>query len=189
MHVLAGKYKNKRLQSSLSPKVKPTVRRLREALFNYLGERIEGARFLDLCAGSGSVGIEALSRGAGHSTFVERSVKFCHFIMTNLDTCAVDEADADVVADDAVLFLERAYSDETQAWDIIFYDPPYGIDYGPVLALVGAGAGLAMDGLLVVEHITELELPAELGSIAVIDAMEFGDSRLTVYATKLDQVD
>ncbi|MEO6392179.1 MAG: 16S rRNA (guanine(966)-N(2))-methyltransferase RsmD [Pyrinomonadaceae bacterium] len=188
MHVLAGKYKNQRLQSSLSPKVKPTVRRLREALFNYLGDQIEGARFLDLCAGSGSVGIEALSRGAGHATFVERSVKFCHFIMTNLDTCAVDEAEADVVADDAVLFLERAHADETLAWDIIFYDPPYGIDYGPVLALIGAGAGLAMDSLLVVEHVTDLELPAAIGSISIIDAMEFGDSCLTVFAPRLNQI-
>jgi 16S rRNA (guanine(966)-N(2))-methyltransferase RsmD len=182
MHVLAGKYKNKRLQSSLSPKVKPTVRRMREALFAYLGERIEGARFLDLCAGSGSVGIEALSRGAGHVTFVDRSVKFCHFIMANLDSCKVPEIEADVVADDAVLFLQRAAIALDSCWDIVYYDPPYDIDYGPVLAEIGGGTILEPEtGMFFVEHTAELEMPAEIGGLRVATVMEQGDSCITVF--------
>jgi 16S rRNA (guanine(966)-N(2))-methyltransferase RsmD len=182
MHILAGKYKNKRLQSSLSPKVKPTVRRLRETLFNYLGDRVEGARFLDLCAGSGAVGIEALSRGACHATFVDRSVKFCHFIMTNLDTCDVPEEVADVVAEDAVLFLQLAQESSTPPWDVVFYDPPYEIDYGPVLAEIGRGGILVpAAGLLIAEHLSELEMPLKIDQLRVIEVFAQGDSCLTVF--------
>jgi 16S rRNA (guanine(966)-N(2))-methyltransferase RsmD len=182
MHILAGKYKNKRLQSSLSPKVKPTVRRLRETLFNYLGERVVDARFLDLCAGSGAVGIEALSRGAAHATFVDRSVKFCHFIMTNLDTCEIPEDEADVVADDAVLFLQRAQESSTPPWDVVFYDPPYEIDYGPVLAQIGQGGILIPDsGFLIAEHLSELEMPLKINQLSAIEVFAQGDSCLTVF--------
>src|SRR5438270_14016619 len=97
MQILAGKYKNHHLQSSASPKVKPTARRLREALFDFLGARIMEARFLDLCAGSGAVGVEALSRGAMHVTFVERSAKICSFIESNLEHCGISKAQAEVV--------------------------------------------------------------------------------------------
>jgi 16S rRNA (guanine966-N2)-methyltransferase len=182
MHILAGKYKNKRLQSSLSPKVKPTVRRMREALFDHIGERIDGARFLDLCAGSGAVGIEALSRGAAHTTFVDRSVKFCHFIMANLDTCDVPEEAADVVADDVAMFLQRTAIESPARWDVIFYDPPYDIDYGPVLAEIGHGLFLEPGaGLFIVEHSAELEMPPAIGELAVADVIEHGDSRLTIF--------
>lgn len=182
MHILAGKYKNKRLQSSLSPKVKPTVRRLRETLFNYLGERVVGARFLDLCAGSGSVGLEALSRGAAHATFVDRSVKFCHFIMANLDTCDVPEDEADVFADEAVLFLERARAAATTPWEVVFYDPPYDVDYGPVLGQIGQGGILSPDnGVLIAEHTSDLEMPPTFGQLNVVEVFAQGDSCLTVF--------
>ena len=71
--------------------VRPTSDRLRETLFNVIAPRIEGARFLDLCAGSGAVGIEALSRGAAHVTFVDRSRKMCGLVEANLDLCGVPE--------------------------------------------------------------------------------------------------
>lgn len=183
MHILAGKYKNKRLQSSLSPKVKPTVRRLRETLFNYLGERIVGARFLDLCAGSGAVGIEALSRGAAHATFVDRSVKFCHFVMTNLDVCEVPEAEADVVADDVIAFLARVRAGSAvPPWEVVFYDPPYDADYGPVLHELGRPGILTTTGLLIAEHDAELEMPVGVGQLRVVEIFRQGDSTLTVFA-------
>ena len=84
MRIIAGKYRGRRLQSPPSLATRPTSDRLREALFNVLAPRIEGARFLDLCAGSGAVGIEALSRGAGHVTLVDQSRKMCQLIGANL---------------------------------------------------------------------------------------------------------
>src|SRR5947209_18229189 len=125
MQVLAGKYKKHRLQSLASPKVKPTARRLREALFDFLGTRIMEARFLDLCAGSGAVGIEALSRGATHVTFVDRSRKMCALVESNLDLCDVPEDETEVVMAEAAEFLRRTAARDEQKWDIAFFDPPY----------------------------------------------------------------
>src|SRR5216110_1350876 len=97
MRVIAGYYRGRNLRSPPSMQVRPTSDRLRETLFNVLAPRIEGTRFLDLCAGSGAVGIEALSRGAQHATFVDRSRKMCTLIEANLDALNVDEGEADVV--------------------------------------------------------------------------------------------
>src|SRR5215213_758398 len=108
MRVIEGKYRRRALQSTPSPRVRPTARRLRSTLLDFLGARIVGARFLDICAGSGAIGIEALSRGAAHVIFVERSAKFCDLIKANLTLCGVPEDQAEVVTDDALGFLRRA---------------------------------------------------------------------------------
>src|SRR5688572_22274902 len=85
MRIIAGKYRGRNLRSPPSLEVRPTSDRLRETLFNVVAPRIEGVRFLDLCAGSGAVGIEALSRGASRATFVDRSRKMCALVESNLD--------------------------------------------------------------------------------------------------------
>ncbi|HEV7844431.1 MAG TPA: RsmD family RNA methyltransferase [Pyrinomonadaceae bacterium] len=87
--MITGKYRHRFLQSVASQSARPTARRLREALFEILSFRVDGAHFLDLCAGSGAVGIEALSRGAAHVTFVDRSPKMCSYIESNLAACGV----------------------------------------------------------------------------------------------------
>src|SRR5438552_17303916 len=91
MRIIAGKYRGRRIKSPPSLQTRPTSDRLRETLFNILAPRIEGVRFLDLCAGSGAVGIEALSRGAVHVTFVDRSRKVCALIETNLEALKVED--------------------------------------------------------------------------------------------------
>src|SRR5206468_10722193 len=96
MRIIAGKYRGRRLKSPPSLQTRPTSDRLRETLFNILAPRIEGARFLDLCAGSGAVGIEALSRKAAHITFVDRSRKMCGLIEANLEALGVDEDEIEV---------------------------------------------------------------------------------------------
>src|SRR2546425_9203672 len=97
MRIIAGKYRGRKLKSPPSLQTRPTLDRLRETLFNILAPRIEGTRFLDLCAGSGAVGIEALSRGAAHATFVDQSRKMCALIEANLESLEADEALAEVV--------------------------------------------------------------------------------------------
>jgi 16S rRNA (guanine966-N2)-methyltransferase len=185
MQILAGKYKNHRLQSSLSPKVKPTARRLRESLFNILGERIIEAHFLDLCAGSGAVGIEALSRGAAHVSFVERSTKMCNFIEMNLASCCVPPEQTDVVLSDALNFLQRTMMDKTRKWDMAFFDPPYAMDYAPVLALFGRGAALKRKrSVLIVEHHCENQLPDTVGFIRRRHFTHQGESCLSFYEMK-----
>src|SRR5437773_10925061 len=94
LRIIAGKYRGRRLKTPPSLQTRPTSDRLRETLFNILAPRIQGARFLDLCAGSGAVGIEALSRGAAHVTFVDRSRRNCGLIEANLETPGVAEAES-----------------------------------------------------------------------------------------------
>jgi 16S rRNA (guanine(966)-N(2))-methyltransferase RsmD len=161
--------------------VRPTSDRLRETLFNVLAPRIEGARFLDLCAGSGAVGIEALSRGAAHVTFVDRSRKMCGLIESNLDLCGVPEDETEVTLAEAAEFLRRAIAKDEQKWDIAFFDPPYAIDYLPVLAAFGTGSVLHDEGLLVVEHHHKNELKDAIGDIRRWRIIKQGDSALSFY--------
>jgi 16S rRNA (guanine966-N2)-methyltransferase len=95
------------LQSTASPNVRPTARRIREVMFRILFRRIRAGRFLDLCAGSGMVGIEAISRGAIIATFVERSAKMCSFIKKNLESCEIKEGHGEVVEMEVVPFLKK----------------------------------------------------------------------------------
>jgi 16S rRNA (guanine(966)-N(2))-methyltransferase RsmD len=161
--------------------VRPTSDRLRETLFNVLSPRIQDARFLDLCAGSGAVGIEALSRGAGHVTFVDRSRKMCGLIEANLDLCRVPEEMTEVVLSEAAEFLRRIAARGGTAWNIAFFDPPYALDYSPVLAAFGAGTLLAPDGVLVVEHHHKTELRDAVGGIRRWRMLKQGDSCLSFY--------
>jgi 16S rRNA (guanine966-N2)-methyltransferase len=163
--------------------VRPTSDRLRETLFNVIAPRIKEARVLDLCAGSGAVGIEALSRDAAHSTFVDRSRKMCGLIEANLDLCQVPETQTEVVQSDALEFLKRSITRKTEPWDIVFYDPPYATDYLNVLTLIGAHMTdlLYKDGIVIVEHHHKNELQESFGSMIRTRILKQGDSALSFY--------
>ena len=190
MRVIAGYYRGRNLRSPPSMQVRPTSDRLRETLFNVLAPRIEGARFLDLCAGSGAVGIEALSRGAAHVTFVDRVHKICGLIEENLDMLGVPEEMTEIVKSDAAEFLRRTVRGNGQdwrggsgSWDIIYFDPPYAADYLAVLREVGAHAEALLneDGVLIVEHHHKNELKDEVGNIRRWRILKQGDSALSFY--------
>lgn len=158
---------------------------MREALFDFLGARIIEARFADLCAGSGAVGIEALSRGAAHVTFVEQSAKICGFIELNLERCEVSPEQAEVVRGDAIEFLLHTMAHENLMWDIAFFDPPYAADYAPVLSFFGAGATLKRkSGVLVVEHHCENRLQDTVGVLRRWRLIRQGESCLSFYEQK-----
>ena len=163
--------------------VRPTSDHLRETLFNVLAPRIAGVRFLDLCAGSGAVGIEALSRGAAHTTFVDRSRKMCALVESNLDLCGISENETEVVQSEAGEFLRRSANRGHGPWDIVFFDPPYAVDYLPVLELLGthANSSLVDGSLIIVEHHHKSQLPDELGSIQRQRVLKQGDSALSFY--------
>ena len=188
MRIIAGKYRGRNLKSPPSLRVRPTSDRLRETLFNVIAPRIDGARFLDLCAGSGAVGIEALSRGASHVTFVDRSRKMCGLIERNLDLLEVPEDETDVVMAEAAEFLRRPTARQRNtgfeaSWDLVFFDPPYATDYLSVLEQLGNNAQklLAADGLLVVEHHHKNQLPEEIDRIRRRRFLKQGDSALSFY--------
>jgi 16S rRNA (guanine(966)-N(2))-methyltransferase RsmD len=184
MRIIAGQYRGRVLKSPPSMQIRPTSDRLRETLFNVLAPRTPGARFLDLCAGSGAVGIEALSRGAAHVTFVDRSRKMCGLVEANLDLCGVPEDETEVVLSEAADFLRRTVARADQPpYDIAYFDPPYAIDYLPVLDAFGThtAALLAPAGLLVVEHHHKNTLRDEIGNLRRWRILKQGDSALSFF--------
>jgi 16S rRNA (guanine966-N2)-methyltransferase len=165
--------------------VRPTSDRLRETLFNVISGRVEGQRFLDLCAGSGAVGIEALSRGAQHVTFVDNARKMGALIKSNLELCRITPNEAQVFVSDVLTFLRVATkSRAVTSWDLVFFDPPYAYDYLPVLKFFGShSAVLNPDGLLIVEHSSKTTLPETLESLNRTRVLKQGDSSLSFYTT------
>lgn len=153
--------------------VRPTSDRLRETLFNIIAPRIDDVRFLDLCAGSGAVGIEALSRGARHATFVDRSRRSCQLIESNVQLCRIPEEQFEIYQTTAEDFLHQS---KDYPWDIIFFDPPYKEDYLRTLNLLGD-----YDGLLIVEHHHKNTLPETIGKLLRTRILKQGDSSLSFY--------
>ena len=190
MRVITGHYRGRILKSPPSMQIRPTSDRMRETLFNVLAPRIAGARLLDLCAGTGAIGIEALSRDAAFVTFVDRSRKMCGLVEANLDLCNVPEEQTEVVMSDAAEYLRRTVEGKgedwrggTEAWDIVFYDPPYANDYLPVLEAFGAHTGklLREGGVLIVEHHHKNILKDATGGIRRQRVLKQGDSALSFY--------
>jgi 16S rRNA (guanine(966)-N(2))-methyltransferase RsmD len=191
MRIIAGKYRGRNLKSPPSLEVRPTSDRLRETLFNVIAPRIAGTRFLDLCAGSGAVGLEALSRGAAHATFVDRSRKMVALIEANLELCKIAKEERQVVQSEATDFLRQALRPATkpssrgtgEAWDIVFFDPPYATDYLPALETLGKETRslLSENALVIVEHHHKKELPDALGKLRRSRVLKQGDSALSFY--------
>jgi 16S rRNA (guanine966-N2)-methyltransferase len=180
MRIIAGIYRGRVLKSPANLKTRPTSDRLRETLFNILHAKItENTRFLDLCAGTGAVGIEALSRGAGHATFVDVARKICGLIEENLDNLNIPEALTEVVCEKADKFLSKAQ----RSFDIVYYDPPYQENYREVLRLLGESGSmvLAADGILIAEHSTKTMIPDEVGELRRWRVVRQGDSSLSFY--------
>jgi 16S rRNA (guanine966-N2)-methyltransferase len=185
VRVIAGQFRGRNLKSPPSMEVRPTSDRLRETLFNILAPRIEESRFLDLCSGSGAIGIEALSRGASFVTFVDRSRKMCGLIEANLDMCGIPEDQTEVIMSEASEFLRKAQARNNEPWDIVFFDPPYAIDYSPVLDFFGMNAKslLREEGILIVEHHHKKDLKDALGIMRRWRILKQGDSSLSFYET------
>ena len=169
--------RGRRLAGPSGEGTRPTAGRVKSALFNILAPRITGARFLDLYAGTGLVGIEALSRGAGHVTFVESNIASCRIVKTNLERCGYAHA-SKVRAMAVSRFLQQSH----RPYDIAFVDPPYhdGED-GNVLPLLGRGAIIAANGVVVIEHFHKVQLPVQVGRLVFIKSYRHGDTLLSLY--------
>jgi 16S rRNA (guanine966-N2)-methyltransferase len=176
MRVISGRYKGRRLKAPTWEGLRPTSDKLRETLFNILAPRVEGARVLDGYAGTGAVGIEAISRGAAHVTFVEKNRRAAALIAANLKECGIERGYtiqcAEVVA--ALDALRAA-----DVFDLILLDPPYDID-SVALTLDAAARHLADAGVIVLERATRRE-PPDSGGLRRIRDVKSGDSTLTFY--------
>lgn len=180
MRVIAGTHKGRRLHSPKGPGVRPTADRVKEALFSILGSRIVGARFLDLYAGTGAIGIEAISRGARQVTFVEPNQSALRVLRANLALCGF-EAATDIQACPAGTFLCRTITGRP-AYDILFADPPYRLDVAKELWPMLAGTDIAApDALIVLEHASKLAAPAGDGRLSLLRQYRYGDTTLSVF--------
>jgi 16S rRNA (guanine(966)-N(2))-methyltransferase RsmD len=161
--------------------VRPTSDRLRETLFNVLGPRIAGARVLDGYAGTGAIGIEALSRGASAVTFVEHDSAAVGLIRDNLSACGLEKGCAIIRAD----FTSAGARLGTAEFDLILLDPPYhGVDLAAVIT--AAARWLAPGGLLVLEHARRIDAPSSAGGLSRVRDLTSGDSALAFYEPDAD---
>ena len=180
MRVIAGLYKGRRLKSPTWDGLRPTSDKLRETIFNILAPRMSGARVLDGYAGTGAVGIEALSRGAATVTFVDQDRRAQALIAENLAHCGIADGYA-IIPSSAV----RAFSEleaRGAAFDLILLDPPYAdTDSQITAALTQSVALLAPDGFLVLEHARRRQLPPPAGPLVQTRVVAAGDSALTFY--------
>ena len=173
IRVIAGASKGRKLETPKWEGLRPTSDRLRETLFNILQPRVAGARVLDGFAGTGALGIEALSRGASHVTFVERDPRAVRLIGGNLVRAGIADVNACNIVRSG--FIE-AVSDHAGAdFDLVLLDPPYG-DKDLAAAVEAATAILSDDGLVVLEHATRVAAPG--GAVRTVTA---GDSSLSFY--------
>jgi 16S rRNA (guanine(966)-N(2))-methyltransferase RsmD len=176
MRIIAGAFKGRTLASPRWGGLRPTSDRLRETLFNILGERVHGARVLDAYAGTGALGIEALSRGAAFVAFVERDPRALALIRENLRRCRVSEG---CVIMRAASGLRRRFP-EPPAFSLILIDPPYD-ERDLEAAIGGVSEWLTPDGLLVLEHARRRQAPGEVAGLIQIRAVASGDSALALY--------
>jgi 16S rRNA (guanine966-N2)-methyltransferase len=176
MRIIGGRYKGRRLQTPAWEGLRPTSDRLRETLFNILAGDVSGAFVLDGYAGTGAVGIEALSRGAARVVFVEHDRRAAALIAENLRRCGIAEGCAIMRADIGRL----SQPDGQRPFDVILLDPPYdGVDLG---AAVGhAAAWLSAAGVLVLEHARRRVSPPSAGGLARTRVVHSGDSALSFY--------
>lgn len=183
MRVIAGSQKGRRLESPRAGGLRPTSDRVKEALFSILGDRTAGARFLDLCAGTGAIGIEALSRGARSATFIEPDRGSLRVLRANLEHCGMTSC-ATVYPSTAEAFLRRDRQTDP-AYDIIFADPPYHEDSGHTLLRSVDQAGImTRDSTVILEHFSKVMIPSEVGRLIRVRQYRYGDTTLSVFAVR-----
>lgn len=185
MRVIAGTYRSRILKSLKGLALRPTSDRLRETLFNVLGAEVEGARFLDLFAGTGAVGIEALSRGAAEAVFIEDHKPAAALIRRNLESLVVRES-AVVLVVDVLRGLEQLAAKHKageHTFDFVFLDPPYAEaeQYDRVLRFLGSGRLLALGATVIAEHSKRFALPKQIGNLQRTRVLNEGDAALSFY--------
>ena len=159
------------------PDLRPTSAKVRKAVFDILGPRVEGASFLDLYAGSGAVGVEAISRGAGSAVFVDVAASRIKAIRDLLSRFGFTQKGI-AEQSDALLFLRKT----SHSFDLVFIDPPYdSSDTGDVLNVLSSHAALPEGGRVIVEHASKKSLPEQAGSLRQAKTYRYGDTALTLY--------
>lgn len=182
MKIISGKYKGRLL--SVPKNIRPTMNNIRESVFNVIVNYVIDANVLDLFAGCGSFGIEALSRGAGGVCFVDNSKKSCDLIRNNLSQLklAVDEKEKISIFIKDSLKAIKFFHNERKTFDIIFLDPPYSKGWlRKCLKCLSIYDILQNSGLIIVEHFKKDELPEDLGNLKLVRGLRYGDTSISIF--------
>lgn len=181
MRVISGKFKGKNLRFVSNEELRPTANMVRQALFTKLQFEISGKRFLDLFAGSGAIGIEALSRGAGRVVFVDKSPLAINIIKQNISNTITGNRQFEVVHAD----FKRALETFFEKFDFIFLDPPYKSNfYLEAANLILKNNLLSNGGMLICEH--EAKSPFEISGFKVISRKKYGTKMLSYFMKEED---
>ncbi len=182
MRIVAGSFGGRRLNVPKGLEIRPTSDRVREAIFNIIGQAVVGARVLDLFAGTGALGLEALSRGALRAVFIDKSPDAVRLIQSNIKRCGVQDR-VTVIPTSAAHAIRRLRL-QGEDFDLVFLDPPY--DQGLVQENLLSLADLAHSGTLVVaEHHHKELLPSGLQEWVKTQARKYGDTAVSFYAREL----
>jgi 16S rRNA (guanine966-N2)-methyltransferase len=182
MRIIAGTFRSRQLKSLKGLRLRPTSDMLRETLFNVLGPHVENSRFLDLFAGTGAIGIEAVSRGAAFVAFVESHSKTVQLIRENLAALEITEG-VRVIPAHAISAITELEKESIAAFDFIFLDPPYAneSEYKETLHTLDNASLVHPSTMLIAEHRQTLELPATLTRFERARILRQGDAALTFY--------
>jgi 16S rRNA (guanine966-N2)-methyltransferase len=184
MRIIAGKFRSRQLKSIKDMALRPTSDKLRETLFNILGELVVDSRFVDLFAGTGAVGIEALSRGAREAIFVEKHPPAAALIKKNLESLEIRKGTR-VLKSDVLQALKRLAEEPAPAvrTEILFLDPPYADEeqYKNVLSFLSGASLLAENAVVIAEHQRKLDLPEAFGKLERVRVLRQGDAALTFF--------
>ena len=176
MRVTGGTGRGRRLKAPVGSRVRPTSDKVKQALFNILGERMADSLFLDLFAGAGGIGIEALSRGAGRVVFVDASRASLKVVKQNIEQTGFEDRSQAVLSK-----VESFLKKPSGSYDIVFLDPPYADEMQPLLELI-AGAGiLKPDSIVIAEHFKKQLSPASAGGLTLYREAKYGDTVLAFY--------
>ena len=179
MRIISGKYKGRHLVSFKADHIRPTMDRVKETLFNKWMGQIEEARVLDLFAGTGNLGLEALSRGAKHVTFVEKNIKSVQIIKDNIQALKIPPQEYTIITKDVFAFIKSASS---QPFDLILIDPPFTEKLADrVMLELSLQSLFHQDTLIAIEAIKQEKIEMQYGVLTCYDKQDYGDKSLSLF--------
>lgn len=180
MRVIAGEFRGRRLDRIEGMDIRPTSDKVKESLFNILGESVIDSAFLDLFGGTGGIGIEALSRGAKHVVFIDSNIKSIKVLKGNLNNLGIKD-NVEVFHTEYSTAIEKLYKFKKK-FDIIFIDPPYRVGIAQnALKEIDRNPILTQSGLIVVEHDSKEDMPQRVGSLNMYRIKQYGNTSLSFY--------
>ncbi len=179
MRIISGKYKGRRLVSFNADHIRPTMDRIKETLFNKLVSYVEDAKVLDLFAGTGNLGLEALSRSARHVTFVEMNAKSIDVINRNLDLLDIEDSQCELLKKDVLKFL-KSYSGEP--FDLVFIDPPFTERMADeVMKALSQSKVFGDHSIIAIESVKQEHIGDLYEELVCFDRQNYGDKSLSLF--------